>query len=233
MLPDDLAVVGFHDGLVVCWDLLTEEELGRSGFQGELMDVVASPRGDLVAIDCVSTPIFLDPATGEGHWGPEALSDFAFSPSGDALYAYDADSRAVVKLDPVTEQVNETGLEFGEPEEDDCFALVCCPTRPLLASGGYRGRVRLGDLVGGRWIQLRDGPPGLVSHLAFTPDGRTLVSGHSDHVVFWDTETLTQQAVLRLPGYGVNSLAFSPDGQTLAVGDAQGVVRLWPWRRLI
>src|SRR5262249_54463473 len=32
---------------------------------------------------------------------------------------------------------------------------------------------------------------------------------------------------------GLQTLAFSPDGQTLATGDAEGVVKLWPWRKLV
>jgi WD40 repeat protein len=232
MLPGDRAVVAFHR-MVGCWDLISGEELWRSRCYGELMGVAASPLGDLVVVDGVSVSTILDAATGEASFGPDDLSHFTFSPDGDTLYAYDCNSQTVVNVDMATEEIGDTGLEFGEPEEDDCYSLTCCPTRPLLASGGDHGRVRLGDPVAGRWLHITDGPPGFVSNLAFSPDGRTLVSGHDDRVVFWDVDTMVLQAVLRLPGYGVSALAFGPDGETLAIGDTQGVVRLWPWRRTI
>ena len=56
-LPGDQAVVafdGFPQAMVVCWDLASNKELWRSEGYGELMGVAASPRGDLVAVDCVN-----------------------------------------------------------------------------------------------------------------------------------------------------------------------------------
>jgi WD40 repeat protein len=94
--------------------------------------------------------------------------------------------------------------------------------------------VRIGDLATGRWLHLIEYPATLVSDLAFTPDGRTLASGHNGTVLFHDPESAQRSGGLTLPiSAHVSSLAFSPDGETLAVGDDHGVVRLWPWRRMI
>jgi WD40 repeat protein len=233
LLPGNRAVVGYHDRLLVCWDLNSGEEVWRAHIYGELMGLAASPLGDLIAVDCVTVSWLLMADSGEGEYLSEDMGHFEFSPDGEILYAYDWDTRTVAAVDPITMESTQTGLEFGEPEEDDCYSLACCPTRPLLVSGGDHGRVRFGDLKAGRWRHVIDGPPGLVSHLAFTPDGLTLATGHEDRVVFWDPEAGTQRGMLRVPGYGVASLAFSPDGETLAIGDTQGTIRLWPWRRLL
>jgi sugar lactone lactonase YvrE len=233
MLPDNRVVVAFIRATVVCWDLTSGEEQWRMHCPGELMGVVSSPRGDLVAVDAVTTSYLLDADTGEGERLSEDLSHFAFSPDGATLYAYNSDNRTVVALDTATDQLRATGLEFGEPEEDDCYSLICSPTGQLLASGGNHGRVRLGDPKAGRWLHRLDGPPGLVASLAFTPDGRTLASGHDDRIVFWDAEAGTPRELLQVPGHRVGALAFSRDGQTLAIGDEQGGLRLWPWRRIV
>jgi WD40 repeat protein len=58
---------------------------------------------------------------------------------------------------------------------------------------------------------------GLVQCLAFTPDGKTLASGHGDQAVrLWDGSTGKEKGVIRgLRGVPF-ALAFSPDGRRLA-----------------
>src|SRR5262249_5928975 len=154
---------------------------------------------------------------------------FAFAPNG-TLYAYDCDYRGVSTVNVLTGEYRDTGLQFGEPEEDDCFSLACSPTRPLVAAGCTGGWVRIGNPGTGRWLHAMQRQADIVNHLAFTPNGRVLASGHERTVMFWDVESGKALAELSLPWARVSALAFGADGETLAVGDEQGVVRLWPWR---
>jgi WD40 repeat protein len=233
VLPNNTAAAAFMRREVACWDLDSGEELWRTTCPGELAGLAASPDGLRLAVDAVDRGHLLDAVTGEGEWAPAERSYFTFGPDG-TLFAYDTDSRTVKAQNPKTERWKETGLEFGEPEEDDCYALCCSPTGKLLASGGNNGRVRLGDLQKGRWVHLIQYPATLVSKLHFTPDGRTLASAHRGTVLFHDPSSAQRIGALTLPlGSRITSLAFSPDGETLAVGDDHGVVRLWPWRRLL
>jgi dipeptidyl aminopeptidase/acylaminoacyl peptidase len=62
-----------------------------------------------------------------------------------------------------------------------------------------------------------DGHRHTVASLAFSPDGRELVSASSE-VWVWDLATGTPRAQLEIPGYSMRSLAFSPDGRLLAAG---------------
>ena len=94
--------------------------------------------------------------------------------------------------------------------------------------------MQIGDLATGRWLHTIECPAGSVCNLDFAPDGRTLASAHDGTVLFLDPESGSEKGRLALPaGAEVTSLAFSPDGDTLAIGDDHGVVRLWPWRRML
>jgi WD40 repeat protein len=68
-----------------------------------------------------------------------------------------------------------------------------------------------------------------VSSLAFSRDGRTLVSGSQDDtIIFWD---VAQQAASGEPiiahSNGVHSVALSPDDRLLAAGGANHTIGLW------
>jgi WD40 repeat protein len=230
-LPGDRAAVASYRW-VVCWDLRTGAECWATSCPGEAAGLTASPDGDWLAVDMVDVPYLIDAWSGKRRRGPNDWSHFAFGPDG-RLYAFDSGSRCVSSLDVETGDIRETGLQFGEPEEDDCFGLACSPVGGLLAAGGNGGRVRIGDAEAGRWLHEFHSPATLVSSLAFSPDGGVLATGHSGAVVFWDVQAGRQRGRLALPFGYVCCLAFAPDGQTLAVGDGHGVVRLWPWRRLL
>jgi WD40 repeat protein len=69
---------------------------------------------------------------------------------------------------------------------------------------------------------------GHVGAVAFSPDGKTLASGGSEHVRLWHPDTGKELRRWRMPGW-VSALAFSRDGKVLAVGLRHaGVVLLDP-----
>jgi hypothetical protein len=229
-LPDGAVVVAFSRGDVICWDG-SGEERWRMHCPGELVGLSASPAGDRLAVDAVDVSYLLT-ADGEEYDAVPDTSEFAFGPAG-ILYAYHSDVRGVVALAANESEWVETGLEFGEPEEDDCYSLACSGVRRLLAAGLNDGRVWIGDPKRGRWLREYERPASIVMSLAFTPDGTTLASAHQRTVLFWDVPAAAERGELTLPLSEALALAFSADGETLAVGDAHGVVRLWPWRRML
>lgn len=71
------------------------------------------------------------------------------------------------------------------------------------------------------------GHTGVVSSVAFAPDGRTLASGSFDGTVrLWNLTDPAQPIPLGQPltGYrgAISAIAYAPDGHTLAIGSASG-----------
>ncbi|OGT50664.1 MAG: hypothetical protein A3E84_00060 [Gammaproteobacteria bacterium RIFCSPHIGHO2_12_FULL_42_13] len=77
-------------------------------------------------------------------------------------------------------------------------------------------------------ICIFDGHQSPIFGLAFSPDGKTLVSSSLDNTTrFWKIETKSE--IGKLPKFSerVDFLAFSPDGKTLAASSWDGFTRLW------
>ena len=88
--------------------------------------------------------------------------------------------------------------------------------------------VRLFDLDQRYQSHELRGHKGPVTGVAYSPDGRRLVSGSWDGTVrFWDPATGSEAACYVWPVGKVVSLAFSPDGLRLAVGGDRGAILLF------
>ena len=88
----------------------------------------------------------------------------------------------------------------------------------MLASAGREGFILLWDVHTTKLGTTITGHRKPVRTLAFSPDGKTLVSGSYDQTLrLWDPRTGEHKAVLQYSD-SVTSVAFSPDGKILAVG---------------
>jgi WD40 repeat protein len=68
---------------------------------------------------------------------------------------------------------------------------------------------------------------GVPSCLAFTPDGKTVISGGNNaQMRFWESATMRLRSTLAHSHY-LYALTVSRDGHTLACGGEDGLVRLW------
>ena len=91
---------------------------------------------------------------------------------------------------------------------------------------GCPDQIILWDFTTGEKLRVLSGPSPWA--LDFSPDGKTLVSGSSNHnVILWDVATGMQLCTFHAHTNAVMGAAFSPDGNTLATAGNEGVLRLW------
>jgi len=115
------------------------------------------------------------------------------------------------------------------------FQLAFSPNGKLLATAGRLAAnewevpaAKIWNMATHKLVATPAGHTDLVLDVAFTPDGKTLVTcGVDDSIRFWDTATWKEIP----PSLGqkeyVSSLALSPNGSRLATTCFDGAMKIW------
>ncbi|MEU5988568.1 WD40 repeat domain-containing protein [Spirillospora sp. NPDC047418] len=108
-------------------------------------------------------------------------------------------------------------------------AVAVSPDGRRIAVGGPGQRVRVQEPGGGRYRAAAGGGAG-ISALAFTPDGKALISGDEEGLLIrWDISGPVPRPVQEGFSRGrVDRLAVSPGGRLLALQQAGRRISVWP-----
>ena len=115
-------------------------------------------------------------------------------------------------------------LDSGNPEVDQVLEGLRARTRrpwlrPVTASL---------TAPGGPLIRTLAGHTNLVTAVAVSPDGKTIVSGSRDHTVkVWDLATDRELRTLKGHTDSVDAVAVTPDGCTIISGSRDKTVKVW------
>ena len=152
---------------------------------------------------------------------------------GDRAVAHSADGRLLAVATDIGVWLYEaaTSRPLRLLPSDDVVYSVAFSLDGTLAAGTGGGQIQLWEVeTGERTVTLTHSEWGQVTGLVFSPDGKSLVSGATDHVIkLWDWEARRQIGTWEVEGStsGLFPVAISPDGTRLASGFDDSTVRLW------
>jgi WD40 repeat protein len=248
------------DRTIRIWDLHTGFQVGDplAGHTGAVTGVAFNPRGDTIASGSADGTIRLWRTSSHELIGTlevgQPVYSVAFSPSGDRL-AFAAGDCHVGLWD----------LASTKPTPLSCdghgavLAVAFSPKGGSVAAGGVDGKLRVWGVDGSQrpWAKdildplsdetksrfnLATGRPGVVTSIAFSPDGARVASGssmwRSDEspsgvIQRWDAATGQASGEPMHPPEGsVMAVAFSPpiagnSANRIVAGDSDYTVRLW------
>jgi len=237
--PDGRTLVcGVRDNTIRRWDLSTGASLpSLVGHSSAVNSVRISPDGYMLASgDANATILLWDLRTssllrmlpGSFQW----IDALAWTPDGKRLVSGSTLTDQAVKVwDLTTGVLTKSWNASGNGVQAAAFDL----DGHTLATASGNGIINLWDFSTDSLVRVLAAHPNPNSYtsvsLAFSPDGRTLITGSgsdvSDAVRLWEVATGRQLRSLDGLRNQVASVAYSPSGKSVAIGTMNGPIKLW------
>jgi WD40 repeat protein len=227
--PDGRRIAsGSRDKTVKVWDATTGKELMTlKQHASEVWSVAFSPDGRRILSGSDDKTIKIwDAATGKelltlaGHTGPVASA--AFSPDGRRIVSASRD-QSLKTWDATTGREILTIKGRSEPAAHAALGS----DGPQGASTNRDQSPTVPDAVG-QDVTTLAGHALTVTSVAFSPDGRWIVSGSWDHMLkIWDLSTNREALTLKEHTGEVWSAAYSPDGRRIVSASWDRTLKIW------
>jgi hypothetical protein len=163
----------------------------------------------------------------EGHVG--WLQSAAFSPDGKWVVTVSGADNSVQIWDVATGQVIHENVQSAAFSPDGKRAVTeSSPHRERAATESGVSALRLWNVSTGQQMATLEGHTNWVRSVAFSRDGRRIVTGADDHTArIWDAKTGEQIAAMEGHTQAVNSAVFSPDGRQVVTASDDESARIW------
>jgi WD40 repeat protein len=203
-----------------------------SGARERRVAVTLAERPKAQAVHAGAKPhLMLD--TG-GHMA--IIRSLAFTPDGKLVVSAGDDKVIRVWDWQLGKTVRTIRGQMGPGQEGKIYTMALSPDGRWLAIGGWThkecqplcGEIRLYAFATGKIVGLLKGHTNVVLGLAFSSNGKQLISGGADAMaIVWDVAD--KRLVYRLAGHknAVSAVGFTPDGARAVTGGRDTTLKLW------